>query len=1133
MTGSAAAGSAAGVRLIGASAGSGKTFRLTQEVTRAVLPTASDAIQLEGLVAVTYTKKAQAELEARIRRVLLQEGAFERARQLPLSYLGTVHAVGLRLLQEFAIDAGLSPEVDVIPGNEGRRLLQATLEQELAAPLRGRLQELSFDLQLNWDGRTSRSDWVTPVDDIMTLARGNRIGPEQLSAMGRRSIESLLAVLPVPAPETAPLEAELDRAIETALGQLSALGDDTKKTEEALGLLRAGLRDLRHGRLAWSDWARLSRLEPAKRALPLVQPVTEAALGYLSHPRLRAELVELTGLIFEAASIGLQAYAEWKAERGLVDYVDMIDRALEVLSVPEVEDELRQRLQLLVVDEFQDTSPIQLALFARLHAICGRSVWVGDRKQCIFEYAGADPSLMETVAGWVTSHGGQREYLENNRRSRPELVHFTTTLFSAAFAADGHSEADVEATAVRPALPELSALPPLGLWWLEGKEQLAALAEGVERVLREPAATPVLDRASQQVRPVRPSDIAVLVYSNAEAERLSRALKDRGILSVLPRVGLLTTPEGTLVSAALRYLVDTRDTLATAELDALTGFGGQTAHAWLAARIRAHEEQRTRRAAVSSGGVNGGIDQGRAPTEASNRTPEAESASDPRWMLRLAELRCELSILSPAETLDRVLSVLDVARLAVSWPDPEQRLGNMDALRALAAAYERRCAYQRESASLEGLLRYFEETQQVIRQRDEERATDEQHVGSGDDAVVISTFHKSKGLEWPVVIVASLGRERRRDAFDVTPETDQETFDATAPLAGRWIRYWPWPLSPAQRGSGPLAERAEASAVGTAITERDGRERVRLLYVAFTRARDHLVLAVPLRKTKGPSKAWLDELQDSAGLLLTLPDADAVDPVLAVRGRTERLALLPRTWRLSGNGAPEAAPPTGPAAATPRYWFARPSEDARHDLSAVPPYRITPSLAATDPLTLPTARVVATTRFTRRMAFTNITGTSWDAIGTALHAFLAADLGDVTPRHRLEIAERILAQAGLAAAFTPDVLLAASDALRAYLEARWPGATWHREIPIAAVIPTEHGARRIEGTIDLLLETPNGYVIIDHKSFPGRQEHWTERALGYAPQLMTYAKAIRMSGAEVLAMLVHFTVGGGIVEVGS
>jgi len=1093
--------SASGVRLIGASAGSGKTYRLTQEVTRAVSPSAHGAIELEGLVAVTYTRKAQAELEARIRRSLLEGGAFERAKQLPLAYLGTVHSIGLRLIQEFALDAGLSPEVDVIPGNEGRRLLQATLEQELDPMLRQRLQELSLELQLNWDARTSRSDWVTPIDDIMTLARGNRIRPEHLSAMAGRSSTGLLAILPVAALEGSELERVLISEIESALAGLSSLDDNTKKTADAVQQLRAGLRDLQRGCLTWSGWARLSRLEPGKRSQPCVEGVTAAAGAYLAHPRLRAQLVELTALIFEAARVGLLTYAKWKAERGLVDYVDMIDRALDVLALPGVERELGERLRLLVVDEFQDTSPIQLALFARLHAIARRSVWVGDRKQCIFEYAGADPGLMDAVANWVNAGGGEQETLELNRRSRPELVRFNTALFSAAFAEHGYSAKELQVKAFRPALPELSAVSPLGLWWLEGNDQLAAIALGVARLLDD-GSMRVLDRATEKVRRARPGDIAALVYSNADAERLSYALKERGILSVLARVGLLTTPEGTLVAAALSYLVDARDTLASAELDALTGFDGLSAHEWLGARVRA--------ANTASEGP---------PTVAG-------------WRALLESVRRDLPSLSPAEALDRVLGVLDVCALAVAWPDPQQRLGNLEALRALAAAYQQRCAYQREAASLAGLLRYFEETQQVIRQRDEERATDEQHVGHADDAVVISTFHKAKGLEWPVVIVSSLNRERRRDAFDVAPESDSDHFDASEPLAGRWIRYWPWPLSPSQRGNGPLAERAGTSPAGRAIAEREHRERVRLLYVAFTRARDHLVLAVPLRKTNGPATAWLDELRDAQGPLLTLPEPDALQPELAIRGVDGRSVVPSRTWRLDARAAAADDAHESDlrsAESSIRYWFAR-SQTAND--ADIPPYRITPSKGADRSLALPTPSVISVTRFTRRMAFTHANGTTWDAIGTALHGFLAADQHDLSVEERTAIAQRILTNAELGSMFAADTLLAASDAFRSYVESSWPSAKWHREIPISALLETEHGARRIEGTIDLLLETQSGYVIVDHKSFPGRQEHWAERALGYAPQLFTYAKAIRMMGAEVLAMLVHFTVGGGVVEVG-
>ena len=108
------------LKLVGASAGSGKTHRLTEEVKRAVDPESDDHVALEGLVAVTYTRRAAAELAARMRQSLIEAGAAASAQRLPLAYLGTVHAVCLRLVQELAIDAGLSPRVEVFAGDAAR-----------------------------------------------------------------------------------------------------------------------------------------------------------------------------------------------------------------------------------------------------------------------------------------------------------------------------------------------------------------------------------------------------------------------------------------------------------------------------------------------------------------------------------------------------------------------------------------------------------------------------------------------------------------------------------------------------------------------------------------------------------------------------------------------------------------------------------------------------------------------------------------------------------------------------------------------------------------------------------------------------------------------------------------------------
>src|SRR5690606_23675589 len=217
-------------------------------------------------------------------------------------------------------------------------------------------------------------------------------------------------------------------------------------------------------------------------------------------------------LIFEAARVGLAAYARWKAQRGLVDYVDMIDCALAALDSPEVEQELRERLELLVVDEFQDTSPVQLALFTRLHDFCKRSLWVGDAKQCIFEYAGADPELMDAVGRWVADEGGRTEVLDRNFRSRPELVQANSLLFARAFQSHGIPAEAVACQPHRPALPALESLPPFAIWRLRAKRysELEAVANGVARLLVSPDETLVLDRSTGQVRALEPGDIAVL-----------------------------------------------------------------------------------------------------------------------------------------------------------------------------------------------------------------------------------------------------------------------------------------------------------------------------------------------------------------------------------------------------------------------------------------------------------------------------------------------------------------------------------------------------------------------------------------------------------------------------------------------
>ena len=1117
-----------GITVVSASAGSGKTYRLTKVVSAAIDPSGAEHIGLESLVAVTYTRKAHAELTARIRRTLVSAGAFDEALRLPLAYLGTVHAACLRLLQEFAIDAGLSPNVDVASGDAGK-LLRQSLEASLSRDAYATLDRLAHRFQLRFQPITKRHEWLGPVSDIMDLARSNRIPATALPAMAERSAESLLKLLPKPERDGDALDDALAHEVAIASKALAKANDGVGATKDAIALLASVTRRQRDGEVDWCDWAKLARHEGSKGRTgtdALLVKVREVASRYEAHPRLHAELRELTFAIYDAARVGLSAYQTWKERRRVVDYVDMLDRALTLVENDRVAEVLAERLKLAVVDEFQDTSPIQLALFMKLHALAKRSVWVGDRKQCIFEYAGADPWLMDSVASWVTASSGQRDLLGVNFRSRPELVTACSELFAAALSRHDFSRDEVVVTADRKTPPELSSLPPFGLWAIDEKKSgdlhASALASGVARMLADASSTPVVDRTTNEVRPARPGDIAVLVATNAEASKLADELHARGIRSAIARPGLLKTPEGVLVDAALRWLLDEGDTLAAAKIDALLGFGGEAPDAWL---------------------------DGLLPPSS---PPPPPSPRESAWRTSLGPVRARLSVLSPSEALDEVLASLDVVHLCARWPDAPQRVANLDALRGIASGYEDRCHQEREAGTVAGLLRYFDDMAAEKLRRDEVIASDDQHVPTDDGAVIVSTYHRAKGLEWPVVVLSSLDKAERRTAWEVCPESDEgASFDPEHPLAGRWIRYWPKPLGTLQ--TVPLLKAAEESPEGKRVAEREEKERARLLYVGFTRARDHLVLAVRVststkkatKKTEAvvttkASCQWLDALADADGEpLLTLP-VDAADGATGavVRVRTGAAGkagkgsasheVATRVWRLNAAAPVVAAAGAVAEVVAERRWFAR---GVAASSVAAPRYRINPSNAAVDwpELVLPTIGEIVT--LPGAMALDG-TVAEYNALGDAVHAFFATDVEGLPADVRVERARRLLAAAGLVGIVKAEALVEASDRLRAFAEQRWPGAVWHREVAIDALVPTSGGERRVAGVIDLLLETAEGYVVFDHKTFPGRSEPaWRIKAGEFRPQLAVYAKSLHFLTARlIIGGWLHFPVGGGVLE---
>ena len=111
------------IKIISAGAGSGKTYRLTQEMVRLM----REGVRAGGIIATTFTKKAAAELQERVRVKLLSEGLTEQAEDLTNALVGTVHSLGVKLLQRFAYEAGISPEVAIIAEEDQQILFNQSL----------------------------------------------------------------------------------------------------------------------------------------------------------------------------------------------------------------------------------------------------------------------------------------------------------------------------------------------------------------------------------------------------------------------------------------------------------------------------------------------------------------------------------------------------------------------------------------------------------------------------------------------------------------------------------------------------------------------------------------------------------------------------------------------------------------------------------------------------------------------------------------------------------------------------------------------------------------------------------------------------------------------------------------------
>ncbi|MCE9658281.1 MAG: UvrD-helicase domain-containing protein [Burkholderiales bacterium] len=840
--------------LVEAAAGTGKTALIAGRLTMLLASGSAPS----SLAAITFTEAAASELSDRVHRYVdtLLEGGLPTpikaalpsgltAQQLAqlsqargrLEELTatTIHGFCQKLIQSYAVEADVDPGAQVLDETHAKIAFDRVFDQWLRRRL---TTTAGSDDPIALLSKEDPTRVVSTLRRLATFRRDHRsaraIAPD---LSGRPDVELVAAVDAFRAWHTC-VDAEPRTA--ALLGDFEVLASfyqDTFKTTPTFASLWA----LGHPPRVPSmrDESYDFRLPQLKGAWRQVAGEAEGdrlhdeALSHITrvHACFRALLGKVaTALVWTLSSEldeVLEAYSQFKRSAAVLDFDDLLYGARDLVKGHEnVRIALSQRFSRILVDEFQDTDPIQAEILFRIAAVDFADRWedstlrsgalfmVADPKQAIYRFRGADIECYERARRAVRNqHAEGVLRVTSSFRSLPEILAHVNRCFETQLSAPGQpgyvplTSTRREAPRALPCVAKRTIkLPPSPRVNDVRDAEAREVAEICARLIGNMEV--VLDDGAR--RPLLPADIALLAPAGTQLQRYEHALDEIG-LPYASQAGksLFERQEIQDLVSLARSLADPFDTLALGAL--LRGpLIGLT-----------EEELLDITAALPANADRPSL----APRLSLFTDPE--SVSHPLAKEALIALRAlwrRSATTTPMLLLSDAIERLRVrALLAVREGERSSRaLANVDVFLETARAYDVR-----------GLQQFVRDVSRDWAQRE---ARAEGRVESTGDAIEIVTIHSSKGLEWPVVIlINTVTQFPSRVQFVHRPSDD--------------TLHWVLGDAVPPDLSAALEKDEESSA----------RERERLFYVAFTRARDLLVLP---KLPSGSAKSWNTIMQD-------------------------------------------------------------------------------------------------------------------------------------------------------------------------------------------------------------------------------------------------------------------------------
>ncbi|MHB8420894.1 MAG: UvrD-helicase domain-containing protein [Myxococcales bacterium] len=825
-----------------AGAGTGKTHAL---VTLALQLLAGlrrrGAVAAEQLWLVTFTEKAAAELRGRLQERLrrlaspsadpqdepeLREAAHRLGMQLPAPsrwaallddsagcHVTTLHGAGASLLRE-------------LPGALGSFALWDEARSDTALRAAARAAVLA-------SGTAS----AELLEDMRLVGRGPRdLGlVASLVGLHRRLAEDGIDLSALTPPDE-PLD--LDAALRNWRESFEALLaggklDDPEPVRRALQALPARPSP----EVLTESW---DLLAAARRRFQRRGEAAKAAAA--AHEALRDRLGELRAQsrwerVRELYGQTARRYREAKDAAFALDFADLCGRARDLLRDDlEVRRHAKERVGALLLDETQDTNRVQLDLclllcerrgreapFAageplheRIELEPGSLCAVGDRKQSIYEFRGADVAVFERLALRIRESGGSEGSLVACRRSRAELVEFFNGLFSRAMAeAVEDFEIRFDERDALAAVRERAGQGLVELVTVFGESSAERRAHEADALARR--AVQLLREPPESLRALRPGQIALLFRRLTYVEVFREAFREHGLPSaVAGGDGFFDTQEVRDAAALLAACADPDDSLAALTL--------------LRSPLCGVLDETVARLALTPGP---GLSLRQVPALPG---PRGERERLVRLVSALTPLWQAAEHLGPTAAFDAAQEALE---LRSAYGDA-QAAANLDKLRRLLAAWERDGLGL--AAAADRLARFSRGEGEGAREP-QASGFDEGSLG----AVRMLTIHQAKGLEFPVVMVPECGRQERIDLPPILFARDLGLAVKARGPDGAWVRP-------------PSYRRVQA-----ALEARSRAESLRLLYVAATRAEELLVFSGELGDAGGRG-SWRELLDAEPSL---------------------------------------------------------------------------------------------------------------------------------------------------------------------------------------------------------------------------------------------------------------------------